>query len=204
MFKKFAADTLGLSDIGKIIAPADFDKVVSDDYVFHEDGEKIFFLIKSKKDEYCFTNMAFIHVDGNSAVNTKRLLKRYEYYKNPISNVLLETAGNIDLDVEIKFNIGALSLSIDVDKTQIEQLRDLYKALYAMSLIESDNNLIFSRRLSSLQQAIGVVNSGKSEGMNKHEELAKVNEYVYEWLAETHKNYVKKDFSDVFLKYLEN
>jgi hypothetical protein len=40
--------------------------------------------------------------------------------------------------------------------------------------------------------------------MNKHEELAKVNEYVYEWLAETHKNYVKKDFSDVFLKYLEN
>ncbi|MGO4276847.1 PH domain-containing protein, partial [Paenibacillus sp. TAF58] len=33
MFKKFAADALGLSDIGKVINPSDFDKVDSDDYV---------------------------------------------------------------------------------------------------------------------------------------------------------------------------
>ena len=72
MFKKFAADALGLSDIGKVISPSDFDKVDSDDYVMHEDGEKIFFIIKSKKDEYCFTNLALIHLDGDSAINSKR------------------------------------------------------------------------------------------------------------------------------------
>ena len=52
MFKKLAADAFGLSDVGVIIAPGDYNKVDADDYLFHEDGEKIFFLIKSKKDEY--------------------------------------------------------------------------------------------------------------------------------------------------------
>lgn len=33
-FGKIAADTLGISDIGKIISPKDFDKVDGDDYIF--------------------------------------------------------------------------------------------------------------------------------------------------------------------------
>ncbi len=45
MFKKLASDALGLSDIGSVIKPQDYDKVESDDYVMHEEGEKIFFLI---------------------------------------------------------------------------------------------------------------------------------------------------------------
>ena len=32
MFKKLAADALGLSDIGAVIHPKDFDKVDADDY----------------------------------------------------------------------------------------------------------------------------------------------------------------------------
>ena len=79
MFKKLAADALGLSDIGKIIAPSDYDKTDADDYVMHEDNEKIYFLIKTKADEYCFTNLAIIHVDGDSAISSKRTLKRYPY-----------------------------------------------------------------------------------------------------------------------------
>jgi hypothetical protein len=64
MFRSLAADALGLSDIGKIIDPKDFDKTDIDEYVFIEDNEKIFVVIKSKTDEYCFTNTAFIHLDG--------------------------------------------------------------------------------------------------------------------------------------------
>ena len=60
-FGKVAADTLGLSDIGKIIEPRDFDKVDGDDYIMNEDGEKIYFVIKSKSDEYVFTNRGLIH-----------------------------------------------------------------------------------------------------------------------------------------------
>ena len=101
MLKKFAADALGISDIGKIISPEDYDKVIADDYIMHEDEEKIFFLIKSKTDEYCFTNLAFIHVDGTSAVSSKRLIKRYDYYKHKISDVTIETAGTVDLDCDL-------------------------------------------------------------------------------------------------------
>ena len=78
LFGKMAADTLGLSDIGKIIEPKDFNKVDGDDYIMHEDGEKIYFVIKSKSDEYVFTNMGLIHVDGASAVSKKRVVKRHE------------------------------------------------------------------------------------------------------------------------------
>lgn len=77
MFKNLAADVLGVSDIGTVIKPADYDKVDIDDYVIHEEEEKIYFLIKSKTDEYCFTNLALIHLDGSSAMSKKRLLKRY-------------------------------------------------------------------------------------------------------------------------------
>ncbi len=103
MFKKIASDALGLSDIGKIIQPEDFDKTESDDYVLHEDGEKIHFLIKSKSDEYCFTNRALIHLDGEKATSSKRNIYRYDYYRHPIKNVSVETAGTVDLDLEIKF-----------------------------------------------------------------------------------------------------
>src|SRR4028118_1769298 len=102
MFKKIASEALGLSDIGSIIQPKDFANVDADDYLFHEDGEKIFFLIKSKKDEYCFTNFALLHVDGESAVSAKRTIRRYEYRSHRISRVTIETAGTIDLDVELK------------------------------------------------------------------------------------------------------
>ena len=111
MFKKFAAEALGISDIGVIVSPVDYDKVDADDYLFHEDGEKIFFLIKSKKDEYCFTNLALIHVDGDSAVSSKRMIKRYEYATQRIGYVAIETAGTLDMDVELKFSIGGTTVS---------------------------------------------------------------------------------------------
>jgi len=102
VFKRLAAEALGMSDIGVIVPPSEFDKVDADDYLFHEDGERIFFLIKSKKDEYCFTNLALIHVDGDSAVSSKRMVKRYEYANQRVGWCAIETAGNLDMDVELK------------------------------------------------------------------------------------------------------
>lgn len=133
MFKRLAAEALGISDIGVIVPPSEFNKVDADDYLFHEDGEKIFFLIKSKKDEYGFTNLALVHVDGESAVSSKRMVRRYEYSSEAISNVAIETAGNLDMDVELKFKIGGVDFSIDVKKSFIEQVKDIYKALIAIS-----------------------------------------------------------------------
>lgn len=133
MFKNFASDALGLSDLGKIIPPAQFHQTDVDDYIFHEDNEQIYFVIKSKMDEYCFTNVAFIHLDGQSATSKKRTLKRYPYRYFAPSHVSIETAGTIDLDVELKFHLGGMAFSIDIDKSQIEGVRDIYKALTAIA-----------------------------------------------------------------------
>lgn len=220
MFKKIASEALGLSDIGKIIPPSDYDKVEADDYILHEENEKIFFLIKSKQDEYCFTNRALVHIDGNSALNKKRLLKRYEYYQYPIYGVLLETAGNIDLDVEIKFTLGYKSsassslktssneggdvnFSIDVDKKQLAQLKDLYKALYEMSLLMSEGYSHYNDCLTSLDKSMQLLADSRGESP-KAEELSTVNNYIYEWLRQAKDKYIKKDFADIFLKYINN
>lgn len=133
MFKNLASDAFGLSDIGKIIPPSQFNQTDIDDYIFHEDNERIYFVIKSKMDEYCFTNVAFIHLDGQSATSKKRLLKRYPYRNFQPANIMIETAGTMDMDAELKFSLGGMAFSIDIDKNQIEQIRDIYKALTAIS-----------------------------------------------------------------------
>lgn len=204
MLKKFAAEAFGISDIGKIIEPADYNKVDSDDYVMHEDQEKIYFLIKSKTDEYCFTNLALIHVDGTSAVSSKRVLRRYDYCAHPINNVLLETAGTIDLDVEIKFTIGNESLSIDVDKKQIEALKDLYKVLIRISQIAKENATMMSYRQNSIATAVSIFSNLRTDGSHLSDEFEKINQYAFNWDVATHSTYYRKDFGDVFEKYINN
>ncbi|WP_418223165.1 PH domain-containing protein [Clostridium isatidis] len=204
MLKKFASDALGLSDIGKIIDKRDFGKVDADDYIMHEDDEKIFFLIKSKTDEYCFTNLALIHVDGTSAVSKKRLVTRYDYYKNPIRNVSIETAGTIDLDCEIKFTIGEKAFSIDVDKNQIEQLKDLYKALVRIGYIIEENEIMLKKSEESLSIAANACKSGKIVEGDAAEVFKKINEYAFNWTKINRENYIKKDFSEIFKNYINN
>ncbi|WP_248924122.1 PH domain-containing protein [Paenibacillus hamazuiensis] len=202
MFKKLAADALGLSDIGKVIERKDFDKVDADDYVMHEDGEKIYFIIKSKKDEYCFTNLAFIHLDGESAISSKRILKRYSYSSHEISKVYLETAGTVDLDVEIKFHIGDVSFSIDVNKRQIEQIKDLYKALIKISEIVATNDRLYEYAIESVQIAKESIGRTSAQGASAAEQFNAINEAAYNWMKAKHAEHKIKDFGFVFDKYI--
>ncbi|AKJ31658.1 PH domain-containing protein [Caldimonas brevitalea] len=203
MFKKLASEALGLSDIGVIISPADYDKVDADDYLFHEDGEKIFFLIKSKKDEYCFTNLAIIHVDGDSAVSSKRTIKRYDYSSHQLSNVSIETAGTIDLDIELKFSVeDGPTFSIDVKKNFLEQLKDIYKALHTIGKIQARNEIARQNVLPCLDAIGSMYKLGTLDSeatLVKHYQtlLHAVNTTLLE-------RYVKRDFSDVFEKYIHS
>ena len=204
MFKKLAADALGLSDIGKIISPADYDKTDADDYVMHEDDEKIYFLIKTKADEYCFTNLAIIHVDGESAISSKRTLKRYPYAQYPISNVLLETAGKIDMDVEIKFSVGNVTFDIDVRKDQIEQLKDLYKSLLRIEEITYENNKYIDMSLQSLDKAVSILQNSRTDDPKLADTYKELTDFSFTWLTSVHDKYRAKDFGAVYEKYINN
>ncbi|WP_127570623.1 PH domain-containing protein [Paenibacillus xylaniclasticus] len=202
MFGKIAADVLGLSDVGSVIRPEHYDKVDSDDYVLHEDNEKIYFLIKSKSDEYCFTNLALIHLDGTSAVSKKRTLKRYSYATHPISNVSLETAGTVDLDVEIKFTIGSVALSIDVHKKHIEELKDLYKTLLKMAEMMHENSIALEFARSSLNMASSTIQSVHKGDFNVVAQFDALNKAAFNWMIDTHKQYTVKDYSSIFERYI--
>ncbi|WP_108669491.1 PH domain-containing protein [Peribacillus acanthi] len=204
MFKKLASEALGLSDIGEIIKPSDYDKTESDDFVLSEDNEKIFFLIKSKKDEYCFTNLALIHVDGDSAVSSKRNLKRYDYCLHEISAVSIETAGTIDLDIELKFTIGNKNLSIDVHKKHSTEVADIYKALLAISMIQKDNARLLSYGDKSLQVAEEVIRNNRTVEANVSQEFGQIANFVNTWMTEIHAKHTTKDFASVFQKYIQN
>lgn len=201
MFKKLASEALGLSDIGVIVAPADYDKVDADDYLFHEDNEKIFFLIKSKKDEYCFTNLALIHVDGDSAVSSKRTIKRFEYSSEQVSEVRIETAGTIDLDIELKFTIGETEFSIDVRKNFIEQLKDIYKALITIGKMQHRDEVARENALRCLD-AVGSM--FKVNQVTSDEQITSAYKAllttVNAAMLDQHK---RRDFSPVFDRYIQ-
>jgi hypothetical protein len=204
MFGKAAADVLGLSDIGSVIKPEDFNKVDSDDYVMHEDGEKIFFLIKSKSDEYCFTNQALIHLDGTSAMSKKRLLKRYPYAHHMVGEVFLETAGTVDLDIEIKFTLGGNHYSIDVRKTFISELKDLYKALLKIAEIQHENQIAQQHGQQSLEVAVNTVGRMTKTEAVLVDQFKAVNQYAFEWRKQMRDQFVVRDFGFVFEKYINN
>ncbi|MDL4839782.1 PH domain-containing protein [Aquibacillus rhizosphaerae] len=204
MLKKFASDALGLSDIGKIIEPQDYDKTDADDYIRHEDNEQIYFLIKTKADEYCFTNLAFIHVDGENAISSKRTLNRFPYSQHKISDVLLETAGKVDLDIEIKFTLGKQNYSVDVDKRQIDKLNDLYKALVYISEITHENDIMLDMAGKSLDKAVSVLQNSRTSEVQLADQYKQLTEFGFSWLQSVREQYHRKDFGDVFEKYINN
>lgn len=198
MFGKLASDALGLSDIGRVIAPQDYHKVESDDFIMHEKGEKIFFLIKSKTDEYCFTNLALLHLDGDSAISKKRLLKRYDYYQHDIESVKLETAGTIDLDVELKFVLGGQTFSIDVHKEHIEPLKDIYKALIEISQLMGDEHRRYQEVNHSLDRVVSSLARHGGDGGDVASQAQALYAFYHVTLSQAGSAAHRKDYAEVF------
>ncbi len=203
LFGRIAADTLGISDIGKIIEPKDFDKVDGDDYIMHEDDEKIFFVIKSKSDEYVFTNRGLLHVDGENAMSKKRAVRRHEFCYERVHTVSLETAGTIDADVEIKFSFGNKAFSIDVDKRQLEKLKDLYKTLVEVSRIQGMNHISIDDGVNGLKMANDAISRCVIEG-NITNIVQDLTNFNLDWMEALRKTYSNRDFTEVFEKYINN
>lgn len=50
--------------------------------------------------------------------------------------MIIETAGSLDMDIELKFTIGDTEFSIDVRKNFFDQLKDIYKALITIGRMQ--------------------------------------------------------------------
>lgn len=106
--------------------------------------------------------------------------------------------------MEIKFQLGANTFSIDVHKKHIEELKDLYKALIRISEIVNENEISMQYAKESLQLTATTLNrSSISEG-DITDHFKHINEQAFNWLMNSRKKYAVKDFGFVFEKYINN
>lgn len=205
MLKKLTSDALGLSDIGQVIEPANYSSVESDDYIFTENSEeKIYFLIKSRSDEYCFTNKGLLHLDGDSALSKKRTLKRYNYSTNRVCDVYLETAGNVDLDIEIIFTMGDTRFKIDVHKKHLEQVKDLYKTLLKIEETQAEASILLKHSMESLQFSQSFLKGLRDSTGDVVEQSKALNNLHFDWIREKRKQFIIRDFGFLFELYINN
>lgn len=156
-------------------------------------------------DEYYFTNVAFIHLDGQSAASKKRLLKRYPYRYYPPANVMIETAGTMDMDAELKFNLGGVNFSIDIDKNQIEQIRDIYKALTAISekfKIISHEEMVLDKAFNTVTAMFSLKELSETVVLNLPDVVNQTVAQVESGYSERLKAIRQYDFGAVFEHYL--
>lgn len=130
------------------------------------------------------------------------MLRRYDYAYHPITNVALETAGTIDLDVEIKFTIGDVPLSIDIHKKFATDIKDLYKVLHAISIEGKENEKKFDIAQASLSYAAQSIGRISSQDVTPAESFEAITRFSTDWMIEQKDKYVRKDFSDLFDLYI--
>ncbi len=105
--------------------------------------------------------------------------------------------------MEIKFAFGNDFFSIDVDKKQIEQLKDLYKALFEIGKIQRKNDKSYENSINSLNMANEAIGKSRLEG-NAATMLEEITKFNFGWMTDMKEQFSNKDFGEVFEKYINN
>jgi hypothetical protein len=115
--------------------------------------------------------------------------------------VSIETAGTVDLDVELKFTIDKDErFSIDVRKNYLEQLKDIYKALHTIGKLQRLDAHARDHAIQCLGQMGAMFKLNEASSPDAPVRfydalLAGVNEAVLQ-------RHTRRDFSTVFEKYI--
>ena len=127
-------DMLGTADN---CTPIPRDKFLSEDSInfYCLDDETPYIYLKSKINEYIFTDQAFIVIVRDNAGGVKQNITRCHWQLNNLSNISFETpgAGMTDFACELKFGLGNANYSIDIIKSEIATARIYYSVLLKLS-----------------------------------------------------------------------
>ena len=131
-------------------------------------------------------------------------MRRFPYATHAITDVFLETAGTIDLDIEVKFTMGGRNHVISVRKSFIAELKDLYKALMKIAEIQYENAVALGQGKSSLEMAAQALGSVSKLDANMAEQFKAVHSYIHGFKTHQHNTYVTRDFGHVYEKFINN
>lgn len=200
------SEGLGKADVCTLLtSPPDIQQSLGLGYLLPDDGFP-FFVLKSSQDEYLFTGKLLLHIDGHSGMSKKKLVTRYVYKYHNIKNVQLETAAVMDRDCELKFQThaegaAAQRWSIDVQKSQLQELIPWYKALVALSEAISTNNSMWALTAASVESAgkvMGKITMSAEQAGQAGATFTEVADASFNWLAGRHQQLQPKDYSYIF------
>lgn len=201
--KDVVSDTLNLSDLCKVVPPSKYAEAMCDDLALND--ERIFILLKSKTEEFCFTETSLIHASKNAAVERRIEIKRYNYTNTIITNVQLVTAARIDLSVELEFKLNDVKKVIAIDRRYTEILKSIYKVLVEIEITQGRAVDDFKNIKTSLEYASQSM--GKLVN-NSADSLMSIYRKIYEFNSSTllteYDHYLGYDYSELFERYLTN
>jgi hypothetical protein len=104
-------------------------------------GETPYIVLRSYKEEYIFTDYAFISIKGHSTVGTKKVVTRYDYADHKFTLIALRTPGvvNLDMDGVLHLVINEVDHEIDIRKAEWENVKYLYRALIMVKRAQYQN-----------------------------------------------------------------
>jgi hypothetical protein len=184
---KLVGEAMGTSDNCAVI-PRDRIRQESTYSQFLLRNETVFFLMKSTKREFFFTERAFMVVQGEAAVGTKRMVERYEYAEHPVSGVHFETAGLgvTDFDCELKFTIGNRFYSVDIKKNEAANGAAVFRCLVDLSNAQTRNaKMLRLAETAFARNKIVGENSSANDFTALEAALTKYNPQSYKEVLET-------------------
>ncbi|ETI41499.1 hypothetical protein L914_12773 [Phytophthora nicotianae] len=199
LVKGLAGDLTGSADVCKIVA--DFSKCLASEYLLP--NETIAFSMVSVKEEFTFTNMALILLEGENATTTRKLVERYDYKNNTITHVKFESAGHVDRDCEIKFNIGAKGISIDIAKSEQTSAQGIYKVMELLSRAQVANERLWEISTLGMNHASEALYLTENSGQTLQKQSDEATAWLYEAYKRTHphcyRDVIQTAFSDLRL-----
>lgn len=219
MLNKIASSILGFSKLGVFISGDELVDTDSSNYTI-DHLEDIYYLIKTKTDEYCFTNRAIIHVDGRNSDAKRNVLHRFDYNMFWLQDIYLETASNLDIDAELRITLKDVNslkpkehikhpplkaalekesetiFSITIHRDYIYELQALYKTLLLVKQKQFQN----LKYLDSSENLFGLILASVAAKKNDASQITfqEVMVFVDNWLAQEKSNYSNEDFREIF------
>jgi len=159
-------------------------------------GEKCYIFLKSLKDEFVFTNYSLIFSDGESVNSPKRALSRTNWNEGLIQNVKMNTAGLVDLDVDISFDF-VQHWRIELKKEEVENAKLVFKCLDVIS-----NRQLMNKQLLEMEMLARNNNAGMNVHLLTGADAVNFNDSVIEsgskWAALTVEKCMPRDYGAEF------
>lgn len=219
MLNKIASSILGFSKLGVFISGDELVHTDSSNYTI-DHLEDIYYLIKTKTDEYCFTNRAVIHVDGRNSDAKRNVLHRFDYNMFVLHDIYLETASNMDIDAELRITLkdvkslkpkehikhpplkaalekeSEIVFSIAIHRDFLIELRALYKTLLLIKQKQFQN----LKYLDTSENLFGLILSSVAAKKNDSSQVTfqEVMSFVDKWLEQEKNSYSNEDFREIF------